>query len=320
MIIALSVLTSVFAINYNQWEIENYSNIKESVDSFISKIDKKISNYSLDKKINVLKWIKNKIVSIYSKVEWWKNSESSKELYRIILWYMESKIDEKIEEITSNAVDLWNLFWEIYDVEWEDNSYDPRDFNKMSLNKVNEIKEWTYMLWDSNAEITYVEYSDLECPFCKRLHQNWTIEAILENYNWKVNYIFKHFPLNFHPMAAMEAEAMECVWELWWSSKYYDFLELVFDNSKTNWYSYTIDSISDLSSEVWLNSSEVKSCLESWKYKDKVSSSYNEWMWIWVTWTPWNVLINNKTWEYILMPWAHPYWNFKSQIDSLFIK
>jgi protein-disulfide isomerase len=38
-------------------------------------------------------------------------------------------------------------------------------------------------LGNQDAEISFVEYSDLECPFCKKLHESGTIEQILKQYD-----------------------------------------------------------------------------------------------------------------------------------------
>lgn len=70
--------------------------------------------------------------------------------------------------------------------------------------------EGTYILWNPDAEISFVEYSDLECPFCAKLHAAGTIDKILESYEGKVNFIFKHFPLPSHRNAQQLAEVTEC--------------------------------------------------------------------------------------------------------------
>ncbi|MBP7841425.1 thioredoxin domain-containing protein [Patescibacteria group bacterium] len=73
------------------------------------------------------------------------------------------------------------------------------------------IKKNAYIEGNPNARLTVLEYSDLECPFCKRHHQNGTIAKLLKNYPDDVNHIFRQFPLNnIHPDAQKAAEATEC--------------------------------------------------------------------------------------------------------------
>ena len=60
-----------------------------------------------------------------------------------------------------------------------------------------------------NAEVSVVEYSDLECPFCKR--HDATMKQLISEYDGKVNWVYRHFPLTqLHPKAPKEAEAAEC--------------------------------------------------------------------------------------------------------------
>ena len=63
-----------------------------------------------------------------------------------------------------------------------------------------------------DAKVTIVKYSDFQCPFCKRGYD--TIEnEVLKQYDGKVKYYFKHYPLNFHPWAEPSAVAAECAKE-----------------------------------------------------------------------------------------------------------
>ena len=60
---------------------------------------------------------------------------------------------------------------------------------------------------NSDAKVTVIEYSDFECPFCKR-HAP-TMVQVLSTYKNDVNIAFRHFPLSFHQNAHKEAEASE---------------------------------------------------------------------------------------------------------------
>lgn len=68
------------------------------------------------------------------------------------------------------------------------------------------------------ASITIVEYSDFECPFCSSASS--TVKQVLEQYGEEIRFVYKHNPLNFHPMAEpaaryFEAIAMQDVQEAW---------------------------------------------------------------------------------------------------------
>jgi len=59
-----------------------------------------------------------------------------------------------------------------------------------------------------DAPVTIIEFSDFQCPYCARGAN--TVEQLLEKYPDDVKFVFKHFPLNFHPWAKPAAIASHC--------------------------------------------------------------------------------------------------------------
>jgi len=229
----------------------------------------------------------------------------------------------KINKIQKEQIIAWLKQYEAQNGEIQvpqvSNNDTSNVWNKLSLDIAKKVVwENTYILGNQDAEISFVEYSDLECPFCKKLHESGTIEQILKQYDWKVNFIFKQFPLSFHPQAQMEAEATLCVWDIAWLDKYYEFITNVYKNSKTNWRSYDINSLTDLASNMWVDKTKLTACINAWTNKNLVKSQSLEGSSLFgITWTPWNVLINNKTGEWDKLPWAYPFASFKQKIDGL---
>ncbi len=184
--------------------------------------------------------------------------------------------------------------------------------NTLSPEELKKVVSW-YYTWSDNAEIAIVEYSDLQCPFCRRHHVNWTLDKVMANYPWKVKVFFKHFPLSFHKNALSWALALECVWEQLWSKWYYQMIKEAYQK----WYS-AIDDLRTLAQKMWVNMTKFDQCVNSKKYLDKVKEEQNEWVKIFnVTWTPWNVVINLKNWKRVLISWAYPYSKFEEVINEL---
>ena len=234
------------------------------------------------------------------------------------VWWIENYA--KISKLTREQTIAWLKQYESQN--WQvqapaNNEVQAPSWPTISLDQAKKItKDWTYILWNPDADITWVEYSDLDCFYCNKLHKSWTIEEIIDSYDWNVNFVFKQFPLPSHPNAEIKSQAALCWWSLSWSEKYYEFVDTLFNSSNISW-NNIIEKLSDLWSSIWINKEELSSCLSSSKFKSQVQSDISEWRGFWVSWTPWNVLINNKTGSWDTLSWAYPTESFKQKIDEL---
>ena len=61
----------------------------------------------------------------------------------------------------------------------------------------------------NQAPVTIVEFSDFQCPYCARASTQ--MKALIDRYEGKVNVVYKHFPLSFHPFAKPAAIYFEAV-------------------------------------------------------------------------------------------------------------
>jgi protein-disulfide isomerase len=79
----------------------------------------------------------------------------------------------------------------------------------------------------ADAPVTIVEFSDLQCTFCRR--SNPTVAQVLERYPGKVRLVFKHFPLDFHKDAALAHRAALAANE---QGKFWEMHDLIFANQE----------------------------------------------------------------------------------------
>lgn len=82
-----------------------------------------------------------------------------------------------------------------------------------------------HILGDRNAPIAIIEYSDYQCPFCHAVHP--TYKQIMKEYDGKVMWVYRHFPLSFHPEAMPLAIASECVASLKGNDAFWAFSDKV---------------------------------------------------------------------------------------------
>jgi protein-disulfide isomerase len=76
----------------------------------------------------------------------------------------------------------------------------------------------------ADAPITLIEFSDYQCPFCRRAEP--TVKQVLQQYEGKIRFVFRHFPLDrIHPQARGASEAAACAAE---QGKFWEYHEALF--------------------------------------------------------------------------------------------
>lgn len=125
----------------------------------------------------------------------------------------------------------------------------------------------------NTARIVIVDYSDLECPYCKILHE--TISQVYDDYaaTGKVAWVYRHFPLSIHSKAPQEASAAECARELGGNDSFWKFISKVYAVTPSN---DQLDSseLPKIASEIGLDQTEFGNCLSSGKYSQKIKESF----------------------------------------------
>jgi protein-disulfide isomerase len=138
------------------------------------------------------------------------------------------------------------------------------------------ISNSDHILGNPNADIVIVEYSDLECPFCKNYHQ--TLGRIIDDYgkDGKVAWVYRHFPLTqLHSKAQIEAEATECAGELGGNDVWWDYTNKIFEVTPSN-NELDLDLLPEIALEVGLDKAEFQECLDSGRHRTKVQANYDD--------------------------------------------
>jgi protein-disulfide isomerase len=168
---------------------------------------------------------------------------------------------------------------------------------------------------NTNARIALVEYSDMECPFCKTFHL--TAQKVVNDYAGKVMWVYRHYPLSFHANAQKEAEGSECVNELGGNDAFWKFIDAVYERTTANGTGFALEKLGPLAAEVGVDQNKFQTCLDSGKYAQKVKDQLAQGTKEGISGTPGNVLLDTKTGKTQEIPGAVPFEQIKPLIDEM---
>lgn len=165
---------------------------------------------------------------------------------------------------------------------------------------------------DKGARIVLIEYSDLQCPFCKSFHP--TAQKAVDEYSGQVAWVYRHFPLDqIHPKARKLAEAVECAHEQQGNDGFWKLSDRIFEEATTP----EIAAVPGLAAQVGLDQNKLKTCIDSGKMAAYVESDYQSGVKSGVNGTPGNFLYDTKSGKSVSIPGAVPFESLKTSIDSL---
>lgn len=151
------------------------------------------------------------------------------------------------------------------------------------------------------APVTIVEFSDYECPFCKRAEP--TLAKVLTTYGPdKVRLAYRNFPLPFHANARPAAEAAGCAAE---QNKFWEYHEKLMAATDL-----TPETFKKLASEVGIDQKKFDECLAAKKFADAIEKDIAAGQEAGVNGTP-AFFINGR-----MIDGAQPFEKFKEIIDE----
>ena len=126
------------------------------------------------------------------------------------------------------------------------------------------LNDHDYALGNADAKLTLIEFSDYQCPFCRR-HFNQTVPKLLTDFvdTGKIRYVYRDFPLQFHKDAPKAAEAAICSGE---QGKFWEMNKRLYENQKK----LKPADLEGHAEAVGLDMAAFKACLESGRHADGV--------------------------------------------------
>ena len=180
--------------------------------------------------------------------------------------------------------------------------------------RVAAVTDQDWVKGDRNAEISIIEFSDTECPFCKRFHE--TMDQVVAQYDGKVNWVYRHFPLaSLHAKAQKEAEATECAGELGGNEGFWAYTDRLFEITPSN-DGLDEDQLPEIAEYAGLNKSSFEECLSSGRHASKVRDDLSDGSDAGARGTPYSVVIT-KDGQTIPLSGAQPFSSVSALIDQL---
>ncbi len=180
--------------------------------------------------------------------------------------------------------------------------------------KLRPISEKDLYLGDpKNAKVVVYEYSDTECPFCKRFHA--TMNKIVKDYDGKVAWVYRHFPLDMlHSKARPEAEAVACVVKIAGREKGFDFLNKIFEETPSN-NGLNLEDLPKFAAELGVDKAAFIKCSKDRETKSLIEADSKEAMSVGAEGTPYNVIVYGD--KKLVVPGGVPYEQMKQVLDQI---
>ena len=168
---------------------------------------------------------------------------------------------------------------------------------------------------DLKAPVTIVEFSDFQCPFCKRFYDQ-VLPSLDKEYisTGKVRLVFRDYPLEFHKNALPAAIAANCAEE---QGKYWEVHNFLFEHPDK------LDTASMLSSagELNLNREKLEKCMNDKTKEAEINKDFQDGQLYGVRGTP-SFFIgktedNKNEMTGVYIRGAQPFQVFKTEIDKL---
>jgi protein-disulfide isomerase len=166
-----------------------------------------------------------------------------------------------------------------------------------------------------NAPVTMIEFSDYQCPYCKR-YSDQTVPELLKDYvqTGKVRYVFRDFPLTqIHPLAAKAAEAARCAGD---QGKYWEMHDRLFANPGE----LQLEKLPAHAQAIGLDEAAFRACLNDNRHAAAVKKDLDAGTTIGITGTPAIVVglsDGDQVKNAVVIRGAQPVGTFKAEIEKL---
>ena len=177
------------------------------------------------------------------------------------------------------------------------------------------VNNTDHILGNPNATIKLVEYSDLECPFCKRFH--YTLKQLMDEYGTtgQVAWVYRHFPIDqLHNKARSESVAAECAAKIGGQAMFWKYMDEIMTVTPSN---NGLDpaELPKIATKLGLDTKAFASCQTSGQFDTLIQKEIDDAVATGGRGTPWSIIITPKGTQ-IPIDGAYAYDDVKTLIDQ----
>ena len=139
--------------------------------------------------------------------------------------------------------------------------------------RIPDIDEDDHVVGPDDAEITFIEYADFQCPACAGLHD--LRNYLTERYDGRLRFAYRHLPLtSIHDKAIITAEATEAAAA---QGKFWEMHDLLYEKQQ-EWSGLSeedvVERLIEYAGELELDTEQFATALEEHTYREQIMADY----------------------------------------------
>lgn len=164
----------------------------------------------------------------------------------------------------------------------------PNDMPEPQIDRLPEITSADHIFGNPDAQIVIVEYSDMNCPFCRRFHP--TMKEIVERFEGQVAWVYRHFA--FQTQESSDAAVVsECIADTKGNDAFWEYLDVLFEEADLAG-RLSRAMIVESAVAVGLTEAQANDCISNPEYQAIVAAQRDGGAGAGVTGTPASILVD----------------------------
>lgn len=134
------------------------------------------------------------------------------------------------------------------------------------------VRENSNQIASGSAKVTLVEFGDYQCPACALAHP--VVKQLTSEYQGRINFVFRHFPLPQHPNAMLASKVAEAAGS---QGKYWQMHDLLYSSQK-DWGEAAdpTELFVKYAKDLGLDETAFKTAISSETYFEKINGDKND--------------------------------------------